>query len=348
MNPSTLVHRVIARVPAGVLVLAAAAGFLFLTRGMSAGTAPVTGYADAQVHSIAPLQGGRIKALPVHLGQPVRAGQIVAVLDSGPLELQRVRLQAELRQAAAQLLAERDIQESSLQRGELQVVRMNSSAERARAELHALDRQLGRMAGLRAQQLIRASEVEAVQRRREAAAAEVQFHDAAATGDREGLGRKARSGTEQNQRLERRMEPFRAAVQVREAALRELERAIDELTLRAPVDGSVGVLPHRIGEVVAAGAEVVSLVSVRPGRVVAFVPERLARGLSLGQVLRLRRTGVIGQALHARVIELSPLVDEVPPRARPSPTVPAWARRAVVQIEGDTTLLPGETFHVSL
>jgi HlyD family secretion protein len=342
------IHRIVARVPAGLLVLAAALGFWYLSRGMSTGSAQITGYAEALVHSVAPLQGGRIKAIPVRLGQPVRAGDVVAVLDSQPLVLQRARLQAELQQAVARLAAERDLQGAQLQRGELQIVRLSSAADRARAELQELDRQIERLEGLLAERLVRATEIEALRRRQRALAAEVAAHDAAAARDREGLGRRARGADEQQRRLEQRLEPFRAAVQVHEAALREIDHAIAQMTLRAPVDGTIGAITRRPGEVVLSGAEVLTVITAGPGRVVAFVPERLSRPIAPGAPVRLRRSGLFGGAVRGRVVELAPLVEEVPVRARPSPTVPAWGRRVVIHIEGPAVLLPGEAFHVGL
>jgi hypothetical protein len=54
------------------------------------------------------------------------------------------------------------------------------------------------------------------------------------------------------------------------------------------------------------------------------------------------------RALHGRVLELAPEIDEMFPRARPSPGIPAWGRRATVQLDGGNEVLSGQAFNVSL
>lgn len=348
MSRRPLLQLVPTWLPSALLVIAAAAGFWVLSHGMSAGTATITGYAEEQVHSIGPLSAGRLRAVHVRIGQPVRAGEALAVLDARPLELQRKRLQAELERAVAQLEAERDAQGASLQRGQLQAVRSHAAEERSRAELKELDGQLRRLESLSAERLVRASEVEAVRQRQRAVAADLEARSLGTTREQELLGLRPRTQDEQRERLERRLQPFRAALAVQEAALRELDFAIEEATLRAPVDGTVGALLLRPGDAVGAGAPVLQLVTTRPGHVVAFVPERQARGLAIGMGAMLRRSGALTGALRGRLVELAPMVEEVPPRARHSPSVPLWARRVVIKLDDAATLLPGEAFHVSL
>jgi len=52
-------------------------------------------------------------------------------------------------------------------------------------------------------------------------------------------------------------------------------------------------------------------------------------------------------SLRAHVVELAPMVEEVPVRARPTPTVPMWGRRIVVKLDEPVPLLPGDAFRVS-
>jgi len=57
---------------------------------------------------------------------------------------------------------------------------------------------------------------------------------------------------------------------------------------------------------------------------------------------------LFSRALHGRIIELAPEVDEMYARARPSPGIAAWGRRATVQLDGGGEALPGQAFSVSL
>jgi hypothetical protein len=77
------------------------------------------------------------------------------------------------------------------------------------------------------------------------------------------------------------------------------------------------------------------------------LPESVAPRVHVGQGVTVRSKELLSRARHGRVIELSPEVDEMLPRARPSPTIPAWGRRANVQLDGAVDALPGQSFHVS-
>lgn len=341
------VRVLIGRVPVWVVIAMAVAGFWFLSRGMTLGAGTIVGYAEEHVHSVAPLQAGRLKVLAVRLGQAVKAGDVVAQLDPRPLELRRERLQAGLLQAKAQLASERDQQSQLLTRSQQLAVNAYVDENRARAELRALDEQVKRLTWLRARSLVRASELEDARRRQRALAAELQARPAGTARELEQMGRRPRSLTEQDQRLEARLAPFRAAVAVSESELRELEFALGELTLRAPIDGTVSAILQRPGDMLAAGAPVISVVTMRPGHLVAFVPERQLQGFASGALVRVHRSGLFAPSLRGQVVELSPAVEELPLRARRSFTVPAWGRRVVVKLDEPLPLLPGEAFRVN-
>jgi len=104
---------------------------------------------------------------------------------------------------------------------------------------------------------------------------------------------------------------------------------------------------HRSGDVVGAGMPVITLVTSRPGHIVTYVPERQIRSYPPGAAVSLRKIGVAVAALRAHVVELAPMVEEVPIRARPTPSVPMWGRRIVVKLADLVPLLPGDAFRVS-
>lgn len=337
------------KVPPWLIILLCAAGFYLLSGGVTSGSGAIVGYAEEQLHAVGPLDAGRVKAVPVKLGQVVKAGDVLVQLDSQILELRRARLQAELAQAKAMIVSEQDQQSSNLQRNQIQAVKLFADEKRSRAELKVLDQQVQRLEWLRARQLVRESELEEARRRQRAVAAELA---ARPSGDQQALeaaGQRPRPLIDQSQtqRLEERLAPFRAAVVVSEKALAEVEHAVRELTLRAPVDGTVAAILLRPGDAVAAGAPIVQVVVVRPGRIVAYVPERQVRRLAAGAEVRVRRVGILGSRLSGRVVEMSPMIEEFPIRARHSPAVPLWGRRVIIQLGEATPLLAGEAFHVS-
>lgn len=346
MSPKDYLRLLVSKLPAGLLVLVAFGGFWVLKYGFSVGRGTIIGYAEEQVHNLAPLQAGRLQAVKVQLGQLVRAGEVVALLDSRPLELQRAQLQAELELAQAELTAQQDMQSARLQRGELQAVRTHSKEARARAELHELNRQVRRLKKLSAAHLAPADEFEAARERQHAVAADLKSRPVGTHRQLQLMGFRPRAAEEQEQRLQERLAPYRAALHVKKAALLQVEAAIAEMTLRAPVDGTVGAILQWPGDVVSASTPVVRIITTRPGHVVAYVPERQIRDITVGAIAKLRRVGLLSGTMRGQVVELAPTIEEIPLRARTSPGVPGWARRVVVKLEGSGRLLAGEAFHV--
>ena len=341
------IRGLIGRVPAGLVIALAAVGFWFLSRGMTLGTGTVVGYAEEQVHQVAPLQAGRVKSVAVRLGQAVKAGDVLVQLDTRPLELRRERLQAELMQARSMLVSERDVESARLQRSQIQAVSAYVDESRARAELRTLEQQVKRLTWLRSRNLVKASELEAAQRRQRALIADLQARPTGTSRELEQMGRRPRPATEQEQRLEDRLAPYRAAVAVAESGLRELEYSITEQTLRAPVDGTVGAILQRPGDVLAAGTPVLSVVTMRPGHVVAYVPERQVLAFVAGARVSVHRSGLLSSSLRGQVVEQAPAVEELPLRARRSFSVPVWGRRVVIKLDDPVPLFPGEAFRVS-
>ena len=131
-----------------------------------------------------------------------------------------------------------------------------------------------------------------------------------------------------------------------EAAIKALMIERAQLELRAPIDGMVAAVLKRKGEVVPDGTEVVSIVTARPGYVLAWVHEKQARNIDIGMEAKLQRTDLLGASFYGKVVEISPQVEEYPLRLRPAPDIPVWGRRAVVKLDETVALLPGEVFYV--
>jgi multidrug efflux pump subunit AcrA (membrane-fusion protein) len=92
----------------------------------------------------------------------------------------------------------------------------------------------------------------------------------------------------------------------------ELDLARQQLTdtvLVSPIDGAVSVKQASVGEYLAAGAPVATLVRVHPLRLRVAVPEREGLGVRVGHPVRL---GIEGDATtySGRVVRLSPIVQE--------------------------------------
>jgi multidrug resistance efflux pump len=328
-----------------LVVIAAAAGVYLLQHGTFAPNA--VGYAEAVRHVIAPVATGRIDSVAVYVGQGVKAGETIAVLEGRAVRLARERAVAELAKLTADVAATAQTQEFRVTRSELGLLKARAGERGDRAELKEIAERLDRLDSLLARQMVAATEDERAREKLSALTARVQTYDQAMHRGQAGLTPRAVDDHDHERAIELHVAPARLAVVAQETALREIELAIEQLTLRAPVDGVVSTISHFTGDIVKGGEEVAVLVTSRPGFIVAVVPERGAARLKQGTRADVRR-GTFGYtSLVGHVVEIAPEIDEVIPRARPSPSIPAWGRRVGIQLDGAPEILPGEAFHVA-
>ena len=120
------------------------------------------------------------------------------------------------------------------------------------------------------------------------------------------------------------------------------------LTLRAPFDGRVGRLFFRAGDSAEAAAPVATVMRERVERVVAYVDERWARRVSIGDHATVRPSDGLGVPLSGRVVGLGAGIREVPPRFRRVPSEVLFGREVFVQLSApDAITLPGQAFDVT-
>jgi multidrug resistance efflux pump len=332
------------RFAAPVAVALAVAGFLFLRHGRLGAGPRALAYAESVHHQIGATVNGRIKEVRVHVGQRVKAGETLVLLEDRAVLAARDRANAQLEKLRADVTAATLDEDTRVSRSEIWTLKTRADEGSDRAELDEVTRQMDRLNGLLERQLIPASEVEATRQKLSTLAARVKAYDQAIGRGQAGLDTRYSGHAKA---LAARLEPYRQAVVVQEAAVKQLELALDELTVRAASDGVVSSLLHQTGDVVQPGVPLVVVVTSRPRTIIAIVSEATAAKVSLGTVAEIRRDTMIwSPMIEGRVVELAPEVEEIPPRARPSPTVPAWGRRATIELGPGPDVLPGEGFNV--
>ena len=332
-----------------VTVIAAGLGFLMLTHGKGLGTSGnAVAYVEAVHYSIAPIALGRVDKLLVRVGQKVRAGEILAVMDDRDLQAARDKAVLQLAQLDAAVIASTQDEEFQVTRSELWVLKARADERGDRAELAQLGERMRRLDSLLDNQMIPAAQAELAREKQKELAARVETFDQAKVRGQAGLSQTGAGNHDHIRAVDAHVEPVRRAVEVQRAAIRQLDLQIEQLTLHAPIDGLVTTITHRPGEIVAAGSEIAALVSARPGVLVAELSEGMAARAKLGQSVSVRSKELLSHGLRGHIIELSPEVDELLPRARPSPSIAAWGRRATVQLDGGGEVLPGQAFSVAL
>ena len=332
-----------------VAVVAAGVGFLALTHGKGLGTSGnAVAYVESIHYSVAPLELGRLDKLEVRVGQNVKAGEVIATMDGRELSLARERALLQVAQLEATVGSARQSQEFQVTRSELWVLKARADERGDRAELTQISARMKRLDDLLTNQMIPAGQAELAREKQQQLAARVETFDQAKARGQAGLGQVGAGNHDHHQAIDVHVEPARRAVDVQQAAVRQLDLQIEQLTLRAPSDGIVSLIGRRPGEIVSAGTQIVSIVTGRPGVLVAELSEGMAARARLGQGVSVRSKEILSRTMHGRLIELSPEVDEMFLRARPSPGIAAWGRRATVQLDDGGIALPGQAFSVSL
>ncbi len=325
--------------------LCLALGFWLLNAQGGLAGASVPAYVESIDHAVAPVVTGRISEVRVKLGEAVKVGQVLLTLEDRAVRLEHARVESELAQLEADLAAQESIQKGQLVEGVLRSSSALADESAARSEADSLKLELERVERLRADKLVDATTETTVRREYLAAAARVKVFEKRRTQLPELYASNGPSVVQSQATA--RLQPYREALKAKRASLAELDWQLAQYEVKAPVDGIVGLLVHPVGDVVAAGTEVVRVVRGRPGHLVATVPEERARGLVPGIALTVRASrGLMSQKLVGHVVEVGPSVEQLPVRSWLSPQWPRWGRRAVIQVEGDVQWQAGERLYV--
>jgi HlyD family secretion protein len=255
-----------------VAVLAAIAWFLLRPAGLPTGFASGNGRIEATEIDVAAKLAGRLEEIFVLEGEFVKAGQVVARMDTEVLEAQRQEARAEF-DRAKHAVDTADAMVSLRKSDKAAAVAVVAQRE---AELDAARRRLARSDELSkegAETLQKLDDDRADVRSAEAAvtAARAQVASAQAAivaAETEAIG-------------------ARAKVQAVEATIERITADIDDSQLTAPRDGRVQFKVTQPGEVLGAGGKVLNLVDLTDVYMTFFLPEAIAGKLAIGAEARL-------------------------------------------------------------
>jgi HlyD family secretion protein len=327
------------------IALAGGAFWLLTSKGAVFASASLRGYAEQVDYAAAPLAPGRIARVAVHIGQHVKPGDVLVVMETEELALKRSAARLALARAEAELTSEEVVAGAAVARAELLVLRLQATQMRDRAQLAEVEAQRARLEKLAEEKLVPMSDVERERLKEADLSASVQVLDEATKGKQAGLGR-AIGGKAAAAQLAKRLEPLREAVRMKAEAVKLADLAIAEATVVAHVEGDVSAVLHHEGEVVPAATEVVRVATGRAGRVLCWLPERQAANVEVGREVKLRGLPFLSPHFGGRVAVVSPELEEVPIRARVSPQLPAWGRRVEIESWPPHPLVLGEALHV--
>lgn len=277
-----------------LLVLAAlAAGAIFFVwrkqPGAAAATAPGV-VRETEIH-IAPEVAGRLESVAVVPGQRVGKGEILAVLSIPEL----TAAVGEARAAAANARADRANVYAGVRKEEVNIAARN--AQIAESNVALAQQQNARSAALAARDFASRQQFD------ENAAALAKAQASLA------VQRAAYARAMAGPTIEERAVAD-AKVALADAAVASLEAKLAKTRLVAPVDGAVGILVAKPGEVISPGESIMTFEAGRERWFTFTVREdRLHNdhlgAIAIGAPLRLRTAK--GETIEARVTELRPL-----------------------------------------
>ena len=215
---------------------------------------------------------GRIREIVADEGDFVKAGQVVAHMDTDVLIAQRAEAEAQLAQAQNAI----QIAESQVAQRQSERAAAFATTRQREAELNAARKRLARSETLAREGATPVQErdddrarVEGAQAAVEAARAQVAAVDAAIR-------------TAQSQII-----GARSNVDAVRATISRLQTDIADCDLKAPSDGRVQYRIAQPGEVVAGGGRVLNLVNLSDVYMTFFLPETVAGRVGLGSEVRI-------------------------------------------------------------
>ena len=342
-------HRIRTTGPWVIFGVAVLVSYGLYTQSASPGQA--MGFAEGEEIAIGSTETGRVTKISVQPGQSIKAGQIVAMLDSRALDAEIAILKAEIEASRvggkSTLLRDTEELDSAVQTAQLAVAREQASLKSAQAELKVLGAERERLRQLVEQNLATGEDLSALDVRHATLMREVAERPITLRLLRDQLTKiKTRATTREQGGLDPLAEALNSTVEVKVKKLELLETQREALMLRAPIAGTVTTIHGLVGEVVTPGDPVVGLVGHQSSRVIACLSEDDALSIERGHRASLWIRGREQKALSGHVVALGPLVNEVPLRCRHMADRPAWGRHVTILLDDQQTLIPGQSLGV--
>lgn len=278
----------------------------YLLTARTSGDLRLIGTVDANEVLVGAKISGRIQTLYVEEGQPVQAGQLIAVIESDDLAAARAAADAtvasqeqKLNETTQTERQERGETSSATINAEAQVRAAQAALEQAKANLAKQQADTQRTVALAKQGIMSAQSGE------EAKAALDADQAAVLSAEQNVLAAQAALRQSQAHELQavaaaRTVASTRDLVQNARALARQADVEVGYSKVYAPVTGKVDVWAARQGEVVSAGTPIVTIMDLSQTWVYAPLPETQADAAQVGDMLKVEMPS--GATLQGKVI----------------------------------------------
>ncbi len=230
-------------------------------------------YEEATISAKVP---GRIRAMNIDLGSVVRAGQVIAELEPRDSQLALQQAEAALGQARARLGLDPNGADETVK------LEQTGTVRQAKATLDDAEAKMNRAKTLFQQGVIAKAQLET---------AEADYKVA--------LSRYQDSGEEIRNR--------QAVLFQRKTEVEIARQRIKDLSIKAAFDGVVQERQASLGEYVASGTPIATIVKIDPLRLRVEVPERDAKVIRSGQQVRVSVEGD-ANVYTGRIVRISPAI----------------------------------------
>ncbi|KIU44055.1 MULTISPECIES: efflux RND transporter periplasmic adaptor subunit [Bradyrhizobium] len=275
------------RVAIIAIALVLVAGVLVYAESRATSAPAIVGVVRSTEVRIEPEVNGQLLSVAVEKGAQVHAGDVLAKLSAIELTAQADQARA----ALAAAVASRNNVYAGVRRE--QVESLKAAISKANSRLDYVETQLKRISTLagqnfETQQALDQAENDVAAARAGVTAAQANY-DAAVAGP-----------TKEERAI------ADAQVQAAAAAVAVLDRRLDKMVLRAPVDGVVSVIAAEVGENVRAGQPILTIAAAGQQWLSFNVREDHLNGLAIGKTVNVVRS-TTGDATKALVTEMRPL-----------------------------------------
>jgi HlyD family secretion protein len=292
--PRSMARRIIVRLV--VVLILAAVGFgvwrvFFYVPPLPANIVPLSGRIEGDDSAVSPKTSGRILEIRVREGDRVSTGDIIAVLDDAQLRARIEQAQAEVQQAQAKARSARD--QIAVLNEQLRQEEANVAQQEAAQDIASFDKEAyTRLA-------------------RSGAVAERQGKQAVSTADQQaaavaGAKRRVAGVNMQLAQQQATIADAMASVGHTQAQLTEAMENRQDLTVKAPFDGTVVTRVAEPGEVITSGTPVITLLDLSKVYLRGFVPEGQIGKVKVGQAAHVYLDSNPKQPVDAYVSRIDP------------------------------------------
>ena len=274
------------------LLFATAVPMVGCSKSADTGAIRASGHIEATEIRLAAKVGGRLLEAPFEEGNPIKAGELVARLETVDAEHQLAQARAKAEAADAQLrLLLAGSRAEDLRRAEDQMAQ-------AQAELDAARRDLDRLSGL-------ADRGSATEKSRDDAATRMEIAERAVAAARAQLDKLVAGPRRQE------IEAARAQRASAEAMVAAVEQQITDATVLAPTDGVVTTRVAEPGEILPPGATIAVLTDLARPWLTVWIDEPSLSQVILGQQVTVLVDGS-DRTFEGTVSFISPVAEFTP------------------------------------